>query len=244
MTTIKKALWRTGLVTFAASIALLAAQNALGQRWMSIYAIPVYAFILSALITAIIYSLVLNPMRRTFTDKLMQESQTGSDGAIMTNDPLTGLLNKRGITVQLLESMAHTQRYGSPLTVALVDVDHFKKLNDNHGKETSDKLLTELAPVLMDTLRMPDRIGNYDTGQFLVILPETKRDAAHKIADRLRHIVGSAKFKLDNGETESVTLSIGVTQYEKGEDLNQLLSRAETAIHEARNQGHNTVISV
>jgi diguanylate cyclase (GGDEF)-like protein len=155
-------------------------------------------------------------------------------------DPLTRIMNRRGITVSLLDAMAQAERYNTPLSVAMGDVDHFKRINDRHGHEAGDRVLTQIASTLSEALRMPDKVGRYGGEEFLVIFPHTTLTQARKIAERMRGEVQKSDIDLGDGHV-GITISLGVTQFQKGEDLEQLLSRADAALYQAKSGGRNLV---
>lgn len=161
--------------------------------------------------------------------------------ALTVTDKLTHVMNRRGITMGVLEAMAQAERYNTPLSIATVDIDHFQRVNDELGKEAGDKVLADLAGVLADTLRMPDKVGRYGGEEFLVVLPHTSLTQARKIAERVCSAVGNSK--LGNGKRVNLTVSVGVTQYTKGADLEHLLTRANAAVQEAKRDGGNRVVA-
>lgn len=197
---------------------------------------------LALLVAPPIYWLVLRPLQREHEKLLRAESNVEALSRFAITDPLTQIMNRRGITVGLLDAMAQAERYATPLTVAMVDVDFFKKVNDSHGHEAGDKVLKEVAAILTDALRMPDKVGRYGGEEFLIIFPHTTLVQARKIADRIR--VSVSKWEFDTGSKKlNLTISLGVVQYAKGEDLEQLLSRADKAMYAAKHGGRNRVVA-
>jgi diguanylate cyclase (GGDEF)-like protein len=163
------------------------------------------------------------------------------DMSVLTiTDALTHVMNRRGITMGVLEAMAQAERYNTPLSVGMVDVDKLQRVNAELGWAAGDKALAELASVLADTLRMPDKVGRYGGEEFLVVLPHTALAQARKIAERIRGAVSNAKLGA-GAKRVQLTVSIGVAQYTKGADLEKLLSRASAAVDEAKRGGGNRV---
>ena len=155
-------------------------------------------------------------------------TQTQALGGIFRLSGSVQLPNRRGITSNLLEFMAQAERYNTPLSVALVQVADFKKSSDDLAPRGGEKLLQSMAEVFYDTLRMPDKAGRYDNEEFLVVLPHTKLKDANMIADRVRTAVDARE--LGQGDKKiKMNVAIGAIQFRKGEDLEQLLSRAEQA---------------
>jgi diguanylate cyclase (GGDEF)-like protein len=200
------------------------------------------AALLAVFIAAPVYWLVLRPLRREF-EKRREAEQIGVElTQLAITDPLTRIMNRRGITVSLLDAMAQAERYDTPLSVAMGDVDHFKRVNDKYGHEAGDKVLTQIASALSEALRMPDKVGRYGGEEFLVIFPHTSLTQARKIAERMRNEVQKSEIDLGPAQIKA-TLSLGVTQFQKGEDLEQLLSRADAALYKAKSDGRNLVVA-
>jgi diguanylate cyclase (GGDEF)-like protein len=137
---------------------------------------------------------------------------------------------------------AHAARYGRPLSIALADLDHFKRVNDTYGHEAGDTVLRGIAAILAQEVRLPDREGRYGGEEFLIILPETKLDAAQTMAERVRASVSQTSFPA-GGVPIRVTISIGVTQFASGETTEQLLSRVDRVMDQAKAAGRDRVIS-
>lgn len=201
------------------------------------------ALILSLVTAPPIYWLVLRPIQREYMKRLEAEGLAENMSKLAITDTLTRIMNRRGITVGLLDAMAQAERYDHPLTVALADVDHFKEINDRHGHEAGDRVLAGVAGIMTDALRMPDKVGRYGGEEFLIILPHTQIDQATKIAERIRQNVGEAGFTNSGNKPLSVTISIGLTQFRRGEDLEQLVSRVDSALYNAKTAGRDRVIA-
>jgi diguanylate cyclase (GGDEF)-like protein len=186
------------------------------------------ALLLAVIMPLTVYALVIGPMVVAYEEgKPSTERVEPSIQAALT-DPVTQLPNRRGITSNLLEFMAQAERYNTPLSIALVQIADFKKCSDDLAPRGGEKLLQSMAEVFYDTLRMPDKAGRYDNEEFLVVLPHTKLKDASMIADRVRGAVDARE--LGQGDRKvKVNVAIGAIQFRKGEDLEQLLSRAEQA---------------
>jgi diguanylate cyclase (GGDEF)-like protein len=198
--------------------------------------------LLLALLTAPpIYWLVLRPIQREHEKREQAEERAEDMSRLAITDALTRIMNRRGITVSLLDAMAQAERYNTPLAVAMADIDHFKKINDRHGHEAGDRVLVGVAGIMADALRMPDKVGRYGGEEFLLIFPHTTLAQARKIAERIRGNVKQAS--LLSREDQSVTVSLGLTQFHKGEDLEQLVSRVDRALYDAKEAGRNKVVA-
>jgi len=199
--------------------------------------------ILAALITAPpIYWLVLSPIRNEYIKRLRGEGDDDDLSQMAITDALTRIMNRRGITVGLLDAMAQAERYRTPLTVAMADVDLLKEINATYGRGGGDRVLKDLAGVLADALRMPDKVGRYGGEEFLIILPHTSLVQGKKIVERIRNSVSKWDFDVGSKKVR-LTISIGVTQYKIGEDLEQLMSHASKALQEAKQTGRNKVVA-
>ena len=229
-------------IVFVAEILVMASLAFFSDAAITPASIFTDALLLALVIAPSIYFLVLKPIRREHTGRVTAEGETEEMSLIAITDPLTSLMNRRGITVGLLDAMAQGERYRAPLTVAMIDIDHFKDINDTHGHEAGDRVLKDIAAVLSDALRMPDKVGRYGGEEFLIVLPHTGLVAGRKIVERIRASVSKMSFDLGVDKAR-LTISIGVTQFKPGEDLEQLLSHADKALYDAKKGGRNQVVA-
>lgn len=154
-------------------------------------------------------------------------------------DALTFLPNRRQIISDLQREVIFSDRYGTPLTISMLDIDYFKNINDRYGHTVGDEVLRRLGSDLRDHIRYPDTIGRYGGEEFLIVLPHSTLKAASEQADRLcRHV---RTLQIIAGELEiAVTISIGIAQYKvRAEDWETFLSRADAALYEAKNNGRD-----
>lgn len=156
-----------------------------------------------------------------------------------THDPLTGLWNRAALLESLHREIARTLRTGMPLGILLLDLDHFKQVNDTHGHLTGDAVLREIGRRLVHATRPYDAAGRYGGEEFLVILPGCGREQTEHSAERIRNAVASAPFTA--GETEFfLTVSIGATVTRERPDSEQaLLHEADVALYQAKSQGRD-----
>lgn len=225
-----------------AALLLLAVAGTLvvGAIANSLSAEPWLTVLLVAAVNALVaLVLVVSPLARGYEASLKARPR---GGATSTVDSLTHIPNQRGITASLLDAMAYANRYGHPLSVALVDLDLLRELNRQLSRKAGDKALQAVAAVFTDTLRMPDRAGRYGEEEFLVIMPNTTIKNAAKIAERIREGVEGADCGY-GGQKIPVTVSIGASQYRKGEDLERFLSRVDKALGMAKTSGRNRVVT-
>lgn len=237
-----KAMAAIVVIVFVAEFALMAVLAGLGYSADEFGVMLLDAGLLAVVVAPPIYGLVLIPLRRELEKRLAAENRAEDLSRLAITDPLTHIMNRRGITVALLDAMAQSERYNTPLCVALADLDRFKPINDTYGHKAGDQILAETAGVLSDALRMPDKVGRYGGEEFLIILPHTTLVGGRKIAERLRTAVGRWVFTVAGKKTK-LTVSVGLTQFRKGEDLEQLLARVDKALYAAKNAGRNLVVT-
>lgn len=163
--------------------------------------------------------------------------------AMATLDSLTGLLNRRTVYERLEEEIAKHRRFKSPLSCLLLDIDHFKSVNDSHGHLAGDAVLTAIAETLKDHSRCYDIISRYGGEEFLIILPTTDLTAATTVAEKLRQRVAALRTPFADN-TIQVTVSIGVAELINGEEqADDLVGRADRALYQAKGNGRNRVIT-
>ena len=161
---------------------------------------------------------------------------------IAQTDALTGLANRRHFMQSAEQELARTARYGGPLSVMMVDIDFFKKVNDTHGHQTGDLVIQSMASVCRATLRECDIIGRLGGEEFAVVLPETDAPRALEAAERLRQSIAATSVPLKDGALVQFTVSIGVvTLIDAQTDIDTLLGCADTALYEAKRSGRNLV---
>jgi len=154
-------------------------------------------------------------------------------------DALTFLPNRRQIIGDLQREVIFADQYGTPLAISLLDIDHFKNINDTYGHVTGDEVLQKLAGELREHIRNPDTIGRYGGEEFLLILPHSTVIAATEQAERLCKYVRSLVINAREHNV-SLTISIGVAQYKiHREDWQTFLSRADKALYQAKNNGRD-----
>ncbi|HET9913009.1 MAG TPA: GGDEF domain-containing protein [Anaerolineales bacterium] len=154
-------------------------------------------------------------------------------------DTLTYLPNRKQIIGDLQREVTFSDSFGTPLTVSILDVDHFKQINDTHGHAVGDEVLRRLASEMRDHIRYPDTIGRYGGDEFLIVLPHSTLKAAAQQAERLCKHVRSLQIKTGDQEI-GAAISIGIAQYRvHQEDWQTLIARADDALYKAKNNGRN-----
>lgn len=156
-------------------------------------------------------------------------------------DFLTGLLNRREALRRIDTERARAVRFDKPLSLIMADIDHFKKINDTHGHLTGDLVLKSVSDLLMKTLRGYDIVCRYGGEEFMIATPETDKQRTRDLAERLRQLVADMVIPLDGQPGLQVTVSLGVTQFQPNERVEEWISRADQALYEAKNTGRNKV---
>jgi diguanylate cyclase (GGDEF)-like protein len=159
-------------------------------------------------------------------------------------DGLTKLHNSRSFYSQLEVEVDRFNRYKHPLSLLLLDIDHFKRYNDSFGHLEGDKVLVKISQLIKSCLRKLDTAYRYGGEEFTVILPETSCEEAVLVAERIRNTVQNLNFEPENGKKLSITISIGVTQYAAEEQLSTFIQRADRAMYLSKQNGRNRVTAV
>ena len=154
-------------------------------------------------------------------------------------DTLTGLLNRRAILEKLDEWLQHVLRYHDRLSVVMVDIDHFKHVNDTLGHRTGDRVLAEIAGLMRRSIRQTDHCGRYGGEEFLVILPRTDAAGAALMSERMRSAIDGTPMRRSDGGTFKITASFGVAECCEGDNEDLLVSRADAALYRAKDNGRN-----
>ena len=180
--------------------------------------------------------------RKRYTDLLRNNLDNSLELAV--TDPLTGLHNRRYMIGQLDALAQRAARGGAPVACLLLDIDHFKKINDCFGHDVGDEVLREFAVRLASNVRAVDLPCRFGGEEFVVVMPETALQDAERIAERIRMHVSGAPFRVAGGkEVLSVTISIGVAAtHGEADTPEHLLKRADEALYEAKASGRNRVV--
>ena len=159
-------------------------------------------------------------------------------------DPLTGICNRSALDDSLQRELSHAQRQGSSCALMIIDIDHFKSVNDNHGHPVGDKVLQKVSHILRECLRDSDVVCRYGGEEFVILLPDTTLAQAQRIAERLRESVMAAPIKTSAGALH-VTISLGATQRNEAKTtLAQILDRADQGMLAAKRYGRDQVMAV
>ncbi len=163
--------------------------------------------------------------------------------ALIIREGLTGLFNKVYIRQRLDEEFYRSKRYGHPLSLMMIDLDNFKALNDHFGHTVGDHLLMYFGQVIADTIRPSDIAARYGGEEFLIILPETYKEEAQGVAERLLKRISLYPFRIDSRKEEvPFTISVGLTTYPgHGESAEEMVVLADMALYQAKKDGKNKV---
>ena len=165
--------------------------------------------------------------------------------ALVSEDPMTHSLNRRGMEQEYARETSRAIRTGAPLCVAMLDIDNFKKLNDTHGHLVGDEALIHLVKTAKEELRATDVIGRMGGEEFMILLPNTETNDAVMVVTRLQRALTRKIFfgEKNLGESEKIliTFSAGVARYENGESQESIMDRADKALYEAKHTGKNKV---
>jgi diguanylate cyclase (GGDEF)-like protein len=161
---------------------------------------------------------------------------------LSSRDPLTGLANRRQFELTLASEVDRVARAGEPALVLMIDIDHFKKVNDTWGHQTGDAVLRHLAGTVQKTVRGEDHVARYGGEEFAVILPRTVARSAVVVAENIRQALAREPIALDvSPPMTPITVSIGVACYEPGDPLAEWIERSDAALYQAKREGRNRV---
>lgn len=198
--------------------------------------------IAAALETLLLSAALANHIRKIYQDREVLTKRHESLAELSIHDDLTGLFNKRHFE-QVLPKLLSTVDESTPVSIAVLDVDHFKRYNDTYGHLEGDTVLRVLGELFFDTIEETDIPCRYGGEEFALIMPETTLEKAKAQADELRKRVEALQFVTPQGANTQVTASIGVAQYRIGEKPSQFFKRADEALYKAKEGGRNRVIA-
>jgi diguanylate cyclase (GGDEF)-like protein len=161
--------------------------------------------------------------------------------SMATTDVLTGLINRRYFDRRLAEEIARSSRHTANLSLALFDIDHFKRVNDTYGHTIGDRILQELGEIILKNTRECDISARYGGEEFALILPETTQIEASELLERIRQLVENHTFAMDDMPI-MITISVGIAQYDPAYTPKDFIDQADAALYRAKRTGRNKVI--
>ena len=238
-------------VAVAVAVVSTFAVTGLGDRgaWRG-GAVEGRALAMGLLVTFLAAQLVLNERMTLLRERRMVRAASALRVAkaeleqLARTDAVTGLLNRRAFHDELGVEFRRSQRYGRAFSLLMIDIDHFKLVNDTHGHQFGDFVLAEVSDVLQASLRESDIVARYGGEEFVVMLPETPEEDARGVAEKLRAAVASRAFARA-GEGAAVTVSIGLCSLtgQRLESEDELVRAADEALYEAKRAGRDRVIA-
>lgn len=158
----------------------------------------------------------------------------------LQEDALTGAQNRRGMDMTLAREIARAKRYKTALSMAMIDIDHFKRINDQFGHDAGDAMLVHLSTVIKSVLREADILVRYGGEEFLIVLPDSDIRGANYVVDRLQQVVQKSPMIYEGKKIEA-TFSGGIAQLQADENGHSLIIRADKALYAAKQAGRNCV---
>lgn len=158
----------------------------------------------------------------------------------MTDD-LTGLANRRELLASLERAIASSRRNRRPLALAVLDIDHFKRINDSHGHPAGDAVIRRIALLAVEVMRGQDTVGRLGGEEFAVVLPDCSAEDALSACERLRMAVRDTDLEMETGLPIYITLSTGVAVFERSDTAETMIARADAALYAAKNGGRDQV---
>ncbi len=159
-----------------------------------------------------------------------------------TLDMLTGLFNRHYLAIEGPREVHKAIRYGHPLSVVMIDIDHFKRVNDTYGHPVGDRVLKEIARIIRHQIREVDMPVRYGGEELLILISHTDLTGAVSVAERIRNRIASHRFQADN-QSFSVTISLGVATFHPGDTLDSLIKRADQSLYRAKAAGRNRTLT-
>ena len=177
---------------------------------------------------------------------LENESETLKKVVIEKNkqamfDTLTGIPNRLSYDKKIEEEVSRWQRFNNPLSLAIWDIDFFKKVNDTYGHKAGDKVLRTVAQLLFKRIRTTDFLARYGGEEFVMLLPGTKQEETLRLVNDLRQQVESCGFH-NHGESVTITVSCGISSFNEGDNISQVFDRADKALYKAKDNGRNQCV--
>jgi diguanylate cyclase (GGDEF)-like protein len=215
------------------------------SMYLAYLLIAYYAMKYENLWLEIIYPLifVITAFTATYITKYIIKSRDFEHQyKLATTDGLTDLYNHRYFQEQIRMHIENSKRYQTEFSLIIIDIDYFKKFNDNFGHQSGDAVLRQVAQTLKRNVRATDIVCRYGGEEMSIILPNTSKEVAYSTAEKICERVASRKFKLSNGKEAGVTISLGVSTFpHDGANAEEIIESADKRLYEAKNSGRNRV---
>lgn len=157
--------------------------------------------------------------------------------ALATRDTLTGIYNRNKLNESISNQIANYKRYGRSFSLLMIDIDHFKNVNDTYGHDIGDYILKELTSIISKSIRVNDIFGRWGGEEFILILPEESQEGAIELATKLKDLVANHIFE----HVEKITISMGLSLCKENDTQDTLIKRADESLYKAKNTGRNRV---
>jgi diguanylate cyclase (GGDEF)-like protein len=155
------------------------------------------------------------------------------------HDPLTKIYNRKFFMSYFTQTLQQVARYKQDLSVVMIDIDNFKQVNDTYGHDIGDVVLIEVANIIKSNTRKSDIVSRFGGEEFIVLFPNTMKDNAYSVSEKIRCAVEENRFKT----VGKITISLGVYTYNKGDDENSMIHKADNALYQAKKTGKNKVVA-
>lgn len=230
---------RRSWVALGASVILLMAGYAV-FGWLHLFDQIDWVDVVAALIMLLVSGFVMSVslLSRLTAKNLLRLADLEREVLL---DPLTGLFNRRYLKTRLDEEISRAERHELALSVLMIDIDHFKGINDTFGHLVGDNVIRQVARVVSEASRPSDTAIRYGGEEMLVVASQTDLRTALAFAERLRAVIADQAIKISAGKTTRVTASFGVSSFEAGDTCATLVERADRAVYAAKRTGRNRV---
>jgi len=174
--------------------------------------------------------------------QLLSELEAAKQDLLLLSrtDPLTGALNRRAILLQIETEISRAKRENKRVSLSLLDIDYFKKINDTYGHMAGDDVLRECVKRIDSVIRMYDSLGRFGGDEFLIVLPDTEEVGAYTMGERVRSVIDDRDI-LINGSSIYVTISLGTVTWDGNGSVDDMIARADKALYQAKKNGRNRV---
>jgi len=157
------------------------------------------------------------------------------------SDSMTKMYNHNYILKRLQQEIEFSKKFKSTLSLILIDIDHFKQINDKYGHQSGDKVIISIAKIIKDNIRFSDIAGRYGGEEFCIILPNTKLEGAVSIAQRLKNQISAKKITIQDGQQISVSCSFGVKEYDMNDTVEEFINKTDKLLYQAKFLGRNRI---